>query len=540
MKRETNKAAPLFRNRIRAFLDNGGAPAIGWLCLGLGVVVRLAFWLSRNFWLDTYSLKAGIITHTFRELLLGPVGFGQSSPIGFTIVSKVLGCATGYSDRALVFPMVVAGIATLFLLKRCLDVAGISRAKNLFLFVFALHPCLVLYSAEFKPYGLDVLVAAAFLLATAHGVEDGKSLKRYSALCALSPLFSFAAYFAIPASLAILFARRFSGGKGDVPPFARIRRACNGLLLPAALSCAVGGVAFLHVVLTMPGLMDGYWAEAFAPAPFSADGLVWHLERVVRFFRGPVYYSFVPYFLSPWQLAAFAVPVWVFLSGARSKSTFSRVALAFSAILYALVLLASHLRKWPLLCGTPGGCRLVLFFIPSVTMVLAAGTERVFKRTPFLRILLSGLVFASTLFSFSKLFRPRLAHSADTHIAIGNVISHWKEGDRVVVDKRHRAALLCEAWRWISAIAPSALLLDDIETPHLGTWTFSKEFDEPSMVSSNRTTWVLLDTGSSQCERRLEAFRFSAASAGLPLTECTNRPTVLLQIGPAQNTLDSR
>ena len=222
------------QNQLAVFQMKAESPALGRAILVVGIIIRAALWIQKHFWLDAYSLKAGIISHSFRELLFGPVGFNQSSPIGFTILSKAIGCVTHYSEKALVSPLLVAGIATLLLLKRLLDNANVTRAKNLMLLILALHPGLILYSAEFKPYGIDVLVAALFLLYTVRGLDETANKRRFSALCTIAPLFSYATYFVMPFSFALLFLKQVSrkAGKRESLPV-RLADAGRMLAIPA-------------------------------------------------------------------------------------------------------------------------------------------------------------------------------------------------------------------------------------------------------------------------------------------------------------------
>lgn len=484
--------------------------------LGLGIVVRLVFWQIKNYANDTFALKAGIVTHSLGELLLGPIGFGQSAPVGFALMSKIVGMATGYSDKALVFPVLIVGIATLVLLRKCLAEATISKAKIPFLFMFCFHPSLILYGTEFKPYAFDVFFAALFLLAATRGVDNLRDNIHFGLLCLVAPWFSLGAFFVIPVSFFILFVKSLQGcPQADSKPGAKIETITRPLLFPALCTCLSGVPSFLHLVLTMPETMDSFWNESFAPLPFSCDGFLWYVERLVRLFRGPIYFSFLPYGPSLFQLTAFAIPALFFFTGSRNRNALVRTSLLSAVLLVPLVVFASALRKWPLLPGTPNSCRLVLFFIPCVSIVLASGTEWLFSRSRPAGIVFSFFACATTVFFGSKLVSPRLLNSSESGNAIRTIVENWKPEDVIIADRRHRYVLIAEAWRWIESDKPTIVQLE--ETPI------------DALPVSICDTFVLLhpyNTDLSNCRQRLESL---AVANGLTISEETNHPTILIR-----------
>ena len=82
----------------------------------LGISLRVYWWAEKGFWEDSFALEAGLRTCGFGDLLSGKLGFGQTAPIGFSFLEKTLGELSGWNERVLTFPLLFAGIATLFLL----------------------------------------------------------------------------------------------------------------------------------------------------------------------------------------------------------------------------------------------------------------------------------------------------------------------------------------------------------------------------------------------------------------------------------------
>lgn len=453
---------------------------VAWTTIGLGILLRLDAWWTKAFWCDTYSLKAGIVSHSFSELILGPLGFSQSAPVGFSMLSKAVGILSGGADRALTFPALLCGILTLFAADRCLVQTGLSRVRHWGDLLLAINPSLVAYSSEFKPYAVDALVATLFLLLLASAPEHPVPWRRAALLCLFAPFFSTTSFLVIPAFFlaATPWRRLFAKGRFDRSEW-----------IPEAV-CAVvalfsASLSFAHLVLTMPDMMTGYWADMFAPLPNVPGAPSWYAGRIARFFRGPVYFFYLPWTVSPIQILLAAIPVSVFWLGLnRLKATATA---QFVPFLFLVLLVASLSGHWPICPGEILLQRFTLFLAVPATLVLAAGLDRIDARRRTIAIALLGCSILSSVLLFAKQSLPAWEAERNAH-----------------------------ALRTMVSETPAVLLVDSLSHPLLVAYEndwLKTESSEVVLVAPNRTDDVMNAVAAAvQANRPVWCFFFTSHS----------------------------
>jgi hypothetical protein len=500
-----------------------GARVTEWAALSailFGASLRAVVWACKHFWWDSYALLQSVVGKTFFQLLSAPLDRGQSAPAGFTLFMKLWGTVFGFSEAVLTFPLLVAGVSTLFVLDRCLREMNVRLARIPALLLFALHPGLVFYSAEFKPYGLDVLASSLFVLALLLAPKRfGRG--RLALLVVLAPFFSTPAIFQIPVLFAFLFAGLAFSEDGSAG--LRILRAFRTLRVPGVLAGIGVGLAALHLFSTMPGShMLSYWTReaAFPPALFSSGCTGWYLDKLTLFFRGPVYFSPIPSEGGCLRLAAVSVPIALLAVGCFSgPAKGGRKTLAFALALLAAVLLASVLRKWPVLTGDFFMSRLLLFLAPAFVLVLACGVEGIWSRSVPAGAVIALLAVLSTLAPLVRWLSTDRWYefSYDGGKGAHAVAEKWTPGRQVWVDAR--------AGSPFGALEPA--FLRDAEQD-IRWFRFWLESPSPWPVPSKGTV-ALFDIADDYAADALSKTKSKAAEAGLGWTETTNRPMVLVE-----------
>lgn len=518
--RKTETAGTALDLDARCFSDAWpSADRIAQAVLFAGAALRIAVWTCKHFWWDSYALLQSFTCRTFFQLLTGPLDRGQSAPVGFTLTLKVWGSVFGYSERILTFPLLLVGIASLVLLDRCLSAAQIRRMRIPALLAFAIHPGLVFYSAEFKPYGIDVLVSTLFVLILLRPPRSIR-FRWVAALCGLSPFFSTTAIFQIPFFL--LFLLRF--GAFETEPFwRRIRHSAFPLILPGFLACLGIGLAAWHLVATMPDEhMNAHWSRinAFAPLPFAKDWIGWHLERIALFFRGPVYFFPIPRSRGILQLIAASVPMCFLVLGSLPKKNVTiRKVLFFGIAVSLSVFLASAVRKWPIDTGDFISGRLVLFLVPHFSIVLAAGVEWWASRCSRLSLVVAIVMVASASPPLLRwLWTDRwMVHSYDGGKSVRLVVSRWTPEREVWVDPTSGSPF--------GALEPAFFRTAKKKFRWFQPWK-----EQPAVwPTPEKDTIALFNYNYGYGLNALVKTKKKAEEAGLQWTETTNRPMVLLE-----------
>lgn len=410
--------------------------------LFLGFLLRFDLWWTKSFWIDAYSLKAGLRIHSFAEILRGPLGFDQSAPIGFCLLAKAVGALSGWNDHALTLPLFLSGLAVLALVPFAVARAGYPRLRAPAALLAALSPQLVYYSAEFKQYGFDALFAVLSLVAAIDLGAGRRPRALLAAVFLLGPLVSHTQFFLLPGLGALLVWTIFrSRGKWECPVFR------DWFLL---FACGFfGGTAlfasWLHTTATMPRMMTDFWASAFPPVSSPGRRFAWWMGNFCLFFRDPFSVLPVPSAFTWSRLPLFLpVPV-VLLAGIRSRS--ARAAAWIAATAISLLVLASTLRKWPVRVGTDSviESRHLLFLLPFAFFFFAIGLEHLRARC---LPLAAAVLLVAVPVGFSRLLSDRI-YSWSMPDAVAELIRRSDDGEPVLLGGYHHTVACAYAPDWL-------------------------------------------------------------------------------------------
>ena len=489
--------------------------------VAFGVGLRIWWWYAKDFWGDTFALKAGIVTHTFVELLFGPIGFDQTAPLGFTLVSKLLGLCFGYFNHVLTLPCLFAGIVTLLLLDSCLSLCGVEKVRLWFLFLFAIHPSLCYYSAEFKPYAFDALFAAHTFRVVLRCFLSGKCEAGRKMLVpfVLAPFFASTSFFVLPVSFTAIFIRTVVYNRDrHINHKSQTNNHPLGYLVLASTFAMV--IAFWHLRSTMPSMMQGFWARDFALVTLSKEGFFWYWNCLARCFRGPVFFVFVPYSPSPLQVLCVVISLGVLLFGIV-RACCARTAFLYGFGIVCATLLASMLGKWPVRPGYPTSARLLLHWIPSLTCSLAIGVEELWKRFKYVTLLLLFFCVATSFAFAAKLLFPSMVNSWQSEQAVETMIHKYRHGDIVFVDGYNDCVVrsFAENWFWEDCSNYSVVSNErELNGPF-----FERLF---SRTMSN--CFFLFRLSNCGSARVIEALQSESEKLGYDCEVITNTPTVLV------------
>lgn len=397
------------------------------LVIGAGVVLRLvAYGAGRSLWLDEAALASSIVARSYAGLLQ-PLDYDQVAPVGFLVLERLAVRALGPSEHALRLVPLLAGIAALFLFwqvaERCLAPGGVLLAVTL----FSLSSHLIYFSSEAKPYSSDVAIALLLILAALGLRRRGAVTARTGVAFGL--LGGAAVWFSQPSALVL---GGLALGLAAVYAAERSWTAARWL----AVSCALWGVGFVPAYLQSlrylsdPAYIDAFWRTGFLPLPPRSVGDLRVLHATFdRVFADPLGLSAADPLGTPVrhvglvpQLAAI-VGIWRVL--ARRESAW---ALVLAPVAVALV--ASGLGLFPFGSALPATGRVILFLVPSLLLLVAAGADALRTRLRLAGPALYLFLLAWPAYPLARSFPYRREEMKE---AMAVVRRHRRAGDAVYV-----------------------------------------------------------------------------------------------------------
>ena len=360
-------------------------PQLLWVVLAVGAGLRLApFAANRSFWLDEAMLALNVVARPASQLL-ARLDYAQTAPPIFLLALEGLVGLFGATELAFRAVPLVAGLLLLpavWVVARRFAPAG---AALFAVAVVALSPILLRYAAELKPYSSDALVCVVLVGLAAWCLERPGDARRWGWLVgtgALTLWVSFSAPFVLAAVGAALLCARLQRRPG----------VSWGQLVAAGATWGLSAVT-LYAVSLRHSMGDPYlhwYFEGSYLAPDAPD----FAERVIRVMVGvpsaSLYHRviFAPD-LPVLRMALAAVALILVAAGAVAvlrRTGLSRTILLLGPALMALA--ASAVRAYP---ATP---RTLVFAVPPIAILLAAGGHALTGRLARLRPALAALFLA--------------------------------------------------------------------------------------------------------------------------------------------------
>ncbi len=321
----------------------------------LGVVLRLARLIAnRSFWADELAIALNLRTRGWGELL-EPLDFHQVAPVGFLWVVKLCHEVLGDEEWVLrFFPWLVSVAGLVVFARVARNLLGNREALIAFAMFVVLEP-LVYYSAELKPYVLDVGLGVLLVGLAWHPL--GPRWKALAVAGAVGVWFSATLTFVAAAVGGVCFLRALV----ERDRSAAARWAGVSLLWLASFAIEYGLV--LSQLQNDEYLMT-FWGEAF---PSQEKALDWWGRTVRGMFQDPGGFAFS------------SLPGLVFLVGVLRMFRRRPWLGAILVVPTCLGLLAATFHLYPFPTNIPDRWepvfwgRLVLFLVPAWILIIAHG-----------------------------------------------------------------------------------------------------------------------------------------------------------------------
>jgi 4-amino-4-deoxy-L-arabinose transferase-like glycosyltransferase len=364
----------------------------------IGIFFRVCNYIDNtSLWLDEAWLARDVLSRSFKEIFFNIMTNKELPaipPVGFQLIEKMM--VTLFKNHEYIlrfFPFlcgVLSVIAFWFLAKRVVNRA----AALLALTFFGCNEMLIYYAAECKQYGGEVLAAIILYLTALHFQERPANFLRVLIFGVIGILAMGISHTAV----------LILGGIGLTQVVALKNAEERKSSLGYLISYLMWGVCFLAIyfvylnhMYSQDSRMGKFVIQSsnahFMPQPFfSGDALRWFWWSLTEYFKNVV------------QLVPAILAIGMCILGIV-KGKIERRAVLMLALPFILMLVACGLKKFPF-TG-----RFVLFLVPAVFILVAAGLTAFMRKNKILAVI--GLIIYGIFFvpiitnAVQKVITPR-------------------------------------------------------------------------------------------------------------------------------------
>ena len=325
----------------------------------LGVIARLVQYLSnQSLWLDEAALASSIVNRSYAGLLENP-DYHQIAPIGFLFVERFFVSLFGKSGLVLhIFPL-LCGLASVFLFYHLCKVITDRLAICIGVVLFSGSYYLIYYSAELKQYSTDVMAAVLCLLFCLYFIKNKISF-RFIAAMTLSAVLC--VYLSQPTVFVL------SGISAGLLIHV-LKKANRSKIRGYLFFCFFWGIAFLLNYVFFLSKWEQYepvfqyWSDKNAFLRLGGIGpfLFWFPDTALRVLAHPCTFT----------NQALATPF--LCAGLYYLYKHHKEMLAVFAFIILSAVAASAFKLFPF------SERVILFIVPMVFLVYAAGVSQLLK-----------------------------------------------------------------------------------------------------------------------------------------------------------------
>jgi len=389
-----------------------------WFLIFVGCTLRIRVYLfNRSLWLDELALVNNILSRSYSGLLR-PLDNYQGAPLGFLFAEKLMTRLFGSSEYALRLLPLLLGIASVFLFAAVAQRFLKWQAALVAVGLFAISDWLVYYASEVKQYSGDVAVAVLLYWVTDRIDDEATNVARLGFVAVIGAVtlwFSHPAFFILAgiglSNLRLVWKNR------EWNNLTRLSIPFSAWAISFGILYAIS----LRDLSHNAGLLD-FWSGAFAPfPPRSMHDVRWYLDA----FFGALSPTRGRFDLPGPGIAALAYLMGCAVLLVRNRTRFG--VLIFPALV-ALAFSAAH--KYPF------QGRLLLFLVPSMLLLIGAGTQVLWENTRATVAL--GMVFLILLFVNPVLVagfhfvKPEVVE--ESRPVVQYLRQHFLEGDVLYID----------------------------------------------------------------------------------------------------------
>ncbi len=365
---------PIWLRDPLAAVDDGGltqsrADRITWLFLLLGIAAcTVRFGLRFPLWHDESFLAINFARRDFAGIL-EPLEYHQVAPPLFLLAQMLVIRVAGFTEWTLRFIPFVCMVASFVLFRRLARHVLERRAFVFAVAIFSVSYWLIRYSAEAKPYAVDVLVALLLIGLFVRWRDQPDRPLPWRVLIALCGLSLVAFGLSFPSVI-------IGGGVCvSMAVAVRVRRSKTPLLSAAIVGAALG-VGFVTVYWLHSSqqsnveqlFMLDYWEAAFPPFQTPAKLAPWLFATLTG--------EMMPYPMggkNAGSIFTFILVIAGIVTLVRARR-FEFLAFLLAPIVFAFV--AAAMKRYPF--GAPSRCQ--LYLAPTFCLMAGIGSAALIGR----------------------------------------------------------------------------------------------------------------------------------------------------------------
>lgn len=250
------------------------------LCIGVGLISHIVpYVFNRSLWIDEAMLANSICTRPLSQLVSSGLDWGQSSPVGWLFIVKLITMIFGISETALRMWSLITAFGCIALVYLLLSGKVENNYALLITAIFSLTDRYIYYSNELKPYMSDNFCCLMTLFVWQKYKEKKFSLLFVVIVFSVLIWFSFSAVFFVAACMVIECFGAINEHIRDTDNriFKRL-----GLCAVVLVSFILNYVFWLSKTSNNAGGTD-YWAHLRFPLPISLSNIVLILKMAHQF-----------------------------------------------------------------------------------------------------------------------------------------------------------------------------------------------------------------------------------------------------------------
>lgn len=391
--------------------------------LALGAALRLFQYAARSsFWGDELAIVLNVSQRGILSLVAHPLASDQMAPAGFLFLLKLIANVAGISEYTFRFIPLLSSLVALPLFALLCRKYLSRPAMLLALAAFAVSPPLIRYAAQVKPYASDVALSLLCLLAAQSWIASGsrRSGTWLAVAGAVGIWFSYPLMFVVASIGLVVLVHSVRQKSAELWK--------QTVAIFAVWVVSTGALALLEHHRFSPGThsyMLSFWANWLMPKPLDLRSFSGYVVRLLR--------DCLTYFL---RLPLWPVIFALLLAGIVSLVRRMHAAAALMILPLLSVLAASMLRIYPF------SGRLILFLVPELFLLIAAGVEFIAAfasgftslerwRAPVYSGMLAVAVIPLCLWPIDRL--PPPYYNSETRPLIAYLGAHRQAGDAIYV-----------------------------------------------------------------------------------------------------------
>ena len=225
------------------------------ICIVYGIILHIVpYFYNRSLWLDEATFVSSICTRSLSELVASPLDWGQSAPVGYLFIVKLITMVWNTSEAALRIFSLFSAFVCMYLIYALLKDKVAPKFALWTVTIFSVTNGFIYYGNEAKPYMSDNMFCLLVLYVWQKYRENKIELYKLCLIYAVVIWFSFSAVFFMGACMLIECVRQIRTHENVK------KLLINGILCSIVLASLLVYYVFWLSSTSSNAGDAGYWA----------------------------------------------------------------------------------------------------------------------------------------------------------------------------------------------------------------------------------------------------------------------------------------